>query len=100
MQNYALSTWVGDRMLGHEPLVAESITEVKAFVHGMVTERVKNHRSMLVAFGIRYVIEHGHRTLALDQGFARHREVGEGMVVTGWRRGRERERAGERNHLG
>ena len=63
MQNYALSTWVGDRMLGHEPLVAESITEVKAFVHGMVTERVKNHRSMLVAFGIRYVIEHGHRTL-------------------------------------
>ncbi|WP_426051934.1 hypothetical protein [Brevundimonas sp. SL161] len=63
MQNYAVSTWAGDRLVGHEPLVAESITEVRAFVQGMITERVRDHKSMLAQFGIRYVIEHGHRTL-------------------------------------
>ncbi|WP_426039915.1 hypothetical protein, partial [Brevundimonas sp. DC300-4] len=39
MQNYAVSTWAGDRLVGHEPLVAESITEVRAFVQGMIVRR-------------------------------------------------------------
>lgn len=63
MQEYAVSTWAGERMVGHEPIFAESISEARAFVQGMVTERVRDHTSMLARLGVRYVIEHGHRTL-------------------------------------
>lgn len=63
MQNFALTTWAGERMVAHEPVVAESISEARAFVQGMVTERVRDHTSMLARMGVRYVIEHGHRTL-------------------------------------
>ena len=63
MKNYAVSTWAGDRLVSHEPMFAESISEVKAFVQGMISERVRDHTSMLARLGVRYVIEHGHRTL-------------------------------------
>lgn len=63
MQKYAVTTWAGERMVGHEPVIAESISEAKAFVQGMITERVRDHTSMLARLGVRYVIEHGHRTL-------------------------------------
>lgn len=63
MQNFVVTTWAGDRMIGHEPLLAESIAEARAFAQGMITERMRNHTSMLAKFGLRYVIEHGHRTL-------------------------------------
>lgn len=50
-------------MVAHEPVIAESISEVKAFVQVMITERVRDHTSILARLGVRYVIEHGHRTL-------------------------------------
>lgn len=63
MQNFALTTWAGERMVAHEPVVAESISEARAFVQGMITERIRDHTSMLARLGVRYIIEHGHRTL-------------------------------------
>ena len=63
MQNYALTTWCNERLLSYEAVVAASAGEAKAFVHGMVTERTRNHTSMLIGLGIRYVVEDGFRKI-------------------------------------
>ena len=63
MQNYALTTWSNDRMLSYEPIVSASAGEATAFAQGLLTERTCNHLKMLAEQGIRYVVEHGHRSL-------------------------------------
>ena len=63
MQNYALTTWCNDRLLGYEGIVAASGGEAKAFAYGMITERTRNHTSMLTGLGIRYVVEDGFRKI-------------------------------------
>jgi len=64
MQNFAMTTWANDRMVAYEPVFARSSAEATAFVQGMVTERVRDHTSMLARLGVPYVIETGHRELS------------------------------------
>lgn len=63
MQNFNLTTWSGDRMVAYEPLTAYTVGEVVAFVQGMLTERTRGEGRLLAKFGVRYVIDHGHRSL-------------------------------------
>jgi len=63
MQNYALTTWSNDRMVGYEAIVAASAGEAKAFVQGLITERTRDHTSMLARLGVRYVVEDGFRKI-------------------------------------
>ena len=63
MQNYNLTTWLGERMVAYEPLTSHTVGEVIAFVHGMLTERARGEGSLLAKLGVRYVIDHGHRAL-------------------------------------
>ncbi len=63
LETYALTTWSGDKLSGHEPLFAKSISEATAFAQGMLTERIRNHEEMLAGRNVRYVVERGHREL-------------------------------------
>ena len=61
MQNYNLTTWSGDRLVGYEPIVAASAGEAVAFAQGLLTERTRGETHFLVKMGVRYVVDHGHR---------------------------------------
>ena len=63
MQNYNLTTWSGDRLVGYEPIVAASAGEAVAFAQGLLTERTRGETHFLVKMGVRYVVDHGHRAL-------------------------------------
>lgn len=63
MQNYAISTWNNNRMLGYEPIVAASAEEATAFAQGLLTERTRDYIQALIGHDIRYVVEYGHRSL-------------------------------------
>lgn len=63
MKNYSLLTFASDRMVSYEPIVARSDTEAVYFVHGMLTERSRNHTRFLSKVGARYVLDRGEKTL-------------------------------------
>jgi hypothetical protein len=63
MQNYNLTTWSGERLVGYEPIAASSAGEAVAFAQGMLTERTRGHGRILASMGVRYLVDHGERSL-------------------------------------
>lgn len=63
MRNYSLLTYASDRMVSYEPILARSDTEAIHFVHGMLTERARNHTGFLSKIGARYILDHGDKTI-------------------------------------
>lgn len=63
MQNYCLLTYTGPRMVAYEPVVSRTDSEAIAFIHGMLSERTRHHTNFLAKMGVRYVMDHGERTV-------------------------------------
>lgn len=63
MRNYCLLTYANDRMVSYEPIVARTDSEAVSFIHGMLSERARNHTNFLAKVGVRYVVDHGERSL-------------------------------------
>lgn len=81
MQNFAMMSWADERVISYEPIVAESEAEARAFSQGMVTERARDHASMLAEQGVRYIIEHGHRSLEQLISYSAAHQIGSWIFV-------------------
>ncbi|MFN4295243.1 MAG: hypothetical protein ACK4FB_00240 [Brevundimonas sp.] len=77
MQKYSLTTWSGERLVAYEPITAPTTGEAVAFVQGLLAERTKGETNFLAKLGVRYVIDHGHRSLE-------ELTVGTGTTVGTW----------------
>ena len=60
MTDFALMTWSGDRLVSYEPLTSDTTEGAISFVHGLLSERTRNHARWLVKMGVHYVLDHGH----------------------------------------
>lgn len=54
---FVLTTWAGDKLVAYEPIVAEDVTQVAAYVQGVLSERTRGHEDYLIQAGVRYCLD-------------------------------------------